>query len=355
MPKQLGSDAALSPKCQSACDVALHLSNLSPTSSHLSTPHHLQFVYRDTRTMPAPPWVAKGLSDILGLGALPRAQCYSTLTMDTDTETVREVIVPDLEGYSSEVRLRGHLLVSAAYCNTAGLSPSLSSWFLHAVQRSLGLPSASSSVHGITAHTLQDFLGTTPEARAFSDKYTAFRFPSLASTSTPRILTPDPDLVKPKKEKKPKASSKPASGRATPTTSTGPLSADALANAFGSGGRVYQKHQDDLFPSRGGSASGVARSTPGSGAHTPAPLRRGGAITVVESKAKAAVSKDKGKSKEDKIWDLPKSEETKRLEGIVSALRAVQSGEGKAAVPDKPPCFCQGVLARFMVAISPNL
>jgi hypothetical protein len=52
---------------------------------------------------------------------------------------------------------------------------------------------------------------------------------------------------------------------------------------------------------------------------------------------------DKEEKKGDRIWDLPKSEETKRLEGIMRDLREVQAGEGKVKVDGKvPPCFCQG-------------
>lgn len=194
----------------------------------------------------------------------------------------------------------------------------------------------------------QDFLGTTQPARDFIDKYIAFRFPAIpsASSSTPRVLTPDPDLIKPSKSKK-KDKAGAGSGRATPSAGgvNAPLSAADLSAAFGSGGRVYQKSQpaEGLFPSRGGSASGVQRPTPGSGAHTPVPVRRGGAITITEAKVKPA-AKGKGKEKEEeKIWDLPKSTEVQRLEGIVEALRNMQAGEGKAAAAmDKPPCFCQG-------------
>lgn len=36
----------------------------------------------------------------------------STARLTSDSETVNQVIVPDLEGYTTEVRLRGHLGVS---------------------------------------------------------------------------------------------------------------------------------------------------------------------------------------------------------------------------------------------------
>lgn len=114
---------------------------------------------------------------------------------------------------------------------------------------------------------------------------------------------------------------------------------EELESAFGAGGKVYQKHRDEgLFPSRGNSARGGSR-TPGSGAHTP--HRVGGAVTIMESTKPA---KEKGKAKEDKILDLPKSEETKRLEGIVEDLRQMQAGMGKGAPVNTTPCFCQGEL-----------
>lgn len=105
---------------------------------------------------------------------------------------------------------------------------------------------------------------------------------------------------------------------------------------------MYQKNRDDdLFPSRGNSGRGATR-TPGSGSHTPIG-RHAGAVTITES-TKMRDVKDKGKAKEEKIWDLPKSEETKRLEGIVANLRGLQAGMGKGAPVDTPPCFCQGEL-----------
>ncbi|KAL1405520.1 hypothetical protein Q8F55_009157 [Vanrija albida] len=230
---------------------------------------------------PTPAWVVKGLQDVLGL----------------DAETIEQVIVPDLESsYSSEVRLRSHL---------------------------------------------QDFLGSSAPARAFADKYTQYRFPSIAASSRPQILTPDPDLVKKPKAKGTKSAT--GSGRATPAASSSSTNvADALEAAFGPGGKVYQKHQDnDLFPGRGGSGKGAHRSTPGSGAHTPRAGLVGSAITIHEAKSKPA-PKGKGKDKEEKIWDLPKSKAVLRLEGQIANLKGLQAGMGKVALSDDyVPCFCQ--------------
>jgi hypothetical protein len=60
----------------------------------------------------------------------------------------------------------------------------------------------------------------------------------------------------------------------------------------------------------------------------------------MEKKSKGKDRAEPAPPKEDKIWDVPKSKEVLRLEGVVAALRGVQGG-GKAVVSDKP-CFCQG-------------
>ncbi|CAK9786937.1 hypothetical protein CC85DRAFT_328765 [Cutaneotrichosporon oleaginosum] len=255
----------------------------------------------------APAWVAQSLAHVLGL----------------DLETINQVIIPDLEGYTSEVRLRGHL---------------------------------------------QDFLGSTTAARAFADRYIAYRFPPLPTpaiapgSSATRIVQPTPryatapapkershhappdlkdhiraDLGLKKKKKNTAALAVAASQAPVARTPSATLP-EELESAFGAGGKVYQKNRDDLFPSRGNSARGGVR-TPNSGAHTP--HRVGGAVTIVETTKPA---KEKGKAKEDKIWDLPKSEETMRLEGIVENLRQMQAGMGKAPPVNTPPCFCQARL-----------
>lgn len=103
-----------------------------------------------------------------------------------------------------------------------------------------------------------------------------------------------------------------------------PGTGSGAASPFGS-------HSDLQSMSRGGSASGS-----GSGRGH---LRAAGAVTIIEKKGKG---KEKAAEKSgDKIWDLPKSAEVLRLEGIVDALRAVQDG-GKGPAVDTPPCFCQG-------------
>lgn len=47
-------------------------------------------------------------------GLMLLSRRHEPLLTTPDAETINEVIVPDLESYSSEVRLRGHLLVSFA-------------------------------------------------------------------------------------------------------------------------------------------------------------------------------------------------------------------------------------------------
>lgn len=119
---------------------------------------------------------------------------------------------------------------------------------------------------------------------------------------------------------------------------------------------MYQKHQDnDLFPGRGGSGKGAHRATPGSGAHTPRSGLVGSAITIHEAKPKPA-PKDKGKAKEDKIWDLPKSKAVLRLEGQIANLKGMQAGMGKVALSDDyVPCFCQGgCRRRIQLTVSPR-
>jgi hypothetical protein len=51
-----------------------------------------------------------------------------------------------------------------------------------------------------------------------------------------------------------------------------------------------------------------------------------------------------GKGKQvEKIWDVPKSREVKRLEGVIGDLRGLQNSEGKVNIdPGKQDCFCQG-------------
>ncbi|WWD15834.1 hypothetical protein CI109_100258 [Kwoniella shandongensis] len=285
-----------------------------------------------------PPWVVKDLANILGL----------------DEESVKEMVVPDLESYTHEARLRVHL---------------------------------------------QDFLGSSPQAKAFTTRYISYRFPSLATSSSssapPITLTPDPALDKPRpsttarvqgKSKSTKGTG-PNSGTQTPssrlapktaTTSTaggGNFSPDALNAAFGPGGKVYQKNRDvDDSWGRPSSSSGFSRG--GSGSNTPShshsqgPLprqRQAGAISIQVQTPRidgssgtltpslgigmgmgSRPSSGKGKGRNgggggpEKIWDRPKSKEVKRLEGMIEDLRKVREGEGKVDNGDKVyKCFCQ--------------
>lgn len=157
----------------------------------------------------------------------------------------------------------------------------------------------------------QDFLGSTPQARAFADRYVAYRFPSIQPPPPAPVSDPRVDKAKAKAMRQNLKPGKPGTGSSASTP-------------FGS-------HTDLNSMSRGGSASGSGRGQ----------MRSAGAITIIEKKGK---DKGKGKAVEkagDKIWDLPKSKEVLRLEGIVDALKQVQDG-GKGPHVDTPPCFCQG-------------
>jgi hypothetical protein len=115
---------------------------------------------------------------------------------------------------------------------------------------------------------------------------------------------------------------------------------DDLNARFGQGGKIYQKNMeaDDAswvnpIGSRGGSGS----NTPG---------RPAGAVTFNEAKPKRveppASSSGKGKGV-DKIWDMPRSKEVRRLEGIIGDLKGLQNSEGKTRKDDDhQDCFCQG-------------
>jgi hypothetical protein len=113
---------------------------------------------------------------------------------------------------------------------------------------------------------------------------------------------------------------------------------------------VYLKNReaDDSNPtpsSRSGS------NTPHSRAEVP---RSAGAVTYTEAKLKPRLDSRNGSGSGsgnretergggEKIWDLPKSKEVKRLEDTIEKLRVVQ-GEGKVAKEEQliPDCFCQG-------------
>lgn len=133
---------------------------------------------------------------------------------------------------------------------------------------------------------------------------------------------------------------------------------------------MYQKNRDaDGFDGFGGGKSGdISRTTSGtgnnrtlgagvisgnasaggSGTHTPhsQPVRRGGAVTITEAKPRQQSNGErasqKGKQREEKIWDLPKSKTVKRLEKLVEDLKTLQAG-GKVPRKDtEVECFCQG-------------
>ena len=219
------------------------------------------------------------------------------------------MLLPDLESYTSEVRLRTHLV---------------------------------------------DLLGPSAAAKTFVSKYLALRFPSIASGSSLAGPAADP----------------PSSIKAAPahTSAPGGNTTDALHDAFGPSGKVYQKNRDadeaSWTTTRGGSAGGKPRSGQNSGTHTPShqvPRQRlGGAVSIIEKVSSASrhdtaspssagagsTSKGKGKSKaSEKIWDKEKSREVKRLESILGDLRTLQEGEGRVQLdPSRQDCFCQGRL-----------
>lgn len=81
-----------------------------------------------------------------------------------------------------------------------------------------------------------------------------------------------------------------------------------------------------------------------SGSNTPlSRQRQGGAISVsiVEKpKSSAGVGSGKGKGKVEKIWDVPKSKEVKKIEAIIASLRSIQESGPKPG--EGYNCFCQG-------------
>lgn len=186
-------------------------------------------------------------------------------------------------------------------------------------------------------HVRQDFLGPSTKAKAFVARYLSFRFPNIASSSTPiPALTPSHTGSQ--------HPEKPAKGKGSSTD---------LSAKFGPGGKVHQK--DIPTPS----ASGSGSRTPVYGG------RQAGAVTYniaepklkpkrVDQSAPGSVGGN-GKGKQvDKIWDAHKSREVRRLEGIVADLKGLQNSEGKVRVDDEAKeCFCQGTpsspLARHQV------
>ncbi|KAK4687721.1 hypothetical protein P7C73_g2379, partial [Tremellales sp. Uapishka_1] len=224
-----------------------------------------------------PPWIAKDLAAVLGL----------------DLETVKQVIIPDLETYTHEVRLRSHL---------------------------------------------QDFLGSTPSAKTFTDRYLKHRFPNLLNTagaSTPPIVS---QWDKPPVNKTTTASQTSKKAKSGSSTPSGGLSTEALNSAFGPGGKIYQKNRD--ADGWGGSPSGSGSQTPGIQFRTPLPVSRPGGAMTIKTKAETKSQKQK---EQEKIWDIPKSKEVKRLESLIEDLEKMKIGEGKTASEEAVfECFCQG-------------
>jgi len=200
----------------------------------------------------------------------------------------------------------------------------------------------------------QDFLGPTPQAKAFIDKYISYRFPSIPA---PTPSAP-PSL---KTNSQPTAAGATSRGNSKPASKVGTPSATGYSGhdrdlgravsdafAFGPSGTVYNKNAlADAGSSRGGSGSNTPQFRQ--------PGRSGGALTIHEAKAK---DKGKGKAaatggsggsgggKGDKIWDVPKSREVKRLEGLKGKMKMVQDGEKVKRDDEVPDCFCQGTFSR---------
>lgn len=74
-------------------------------------------------------------------------------------------------------------------------------------------------------------------------------------------------------------------------------------------------------------------------------------MTIVEARPDKGKGKAKSKSSgdgpgfvgnRDKIWDLPKSKEVIRLEGVKDKLSSIQDGGKFARENDASDCFCQG-------------
>jgi len=88
----------------------------------------------------------------------------------------------------------------------------------------------------------------------------------------------------------------------------------------------------------------TAGSTRGGGSGSNTPGRQAGAVTFTEAKPKRVEASTNGKGKQaEKIWDMPRSREVRRLEGIIGDLRGLQNSEGKVTRDEgKEDCFCQG-------------
>ena len=206
----------------------------------------------------------------------------------------------------------------------------------------------------------QDFLGPSQPAKTFIDKYIAYRFQNVPTSSAP-ASTPS---FKPSGVDDNTRSGRPNAGNAAKAqhSHTAPASQPAsrdrspipsnFNDAFGQSGKGYQKNIDadqDMF----------GRYTPspsGSGANTPDHSRRrhpqihqdarpGGFLTVHQVAAvhKQHDDREKGKGKENKIWDLPRSKDVRKLDVIREKLLEVQASMGKLEITRSiHDCFCQG-------------
>ncbi|ORX39792.1 hypothetical protein BD324DRAFT_234906 [Kockovaella imperatae] len=135
-----------------------------------------------------------------------------------------------------------------------------------------------------------------------------------------------------------------------------------LENAFGPHAKMYMKNQaadQDLFGRY--SSSGSGSSTPHQRHHVQAHegARAGGRLTVHHVPPKSSEASGSGsgsgsgtggtgfadfgkkEGSEDRIWDMPRSKDVKRLEEIREKLLAVQEGNGKVQAKPYPECFCQ--------------
>ncbi|RXK38322.1 hypothetical protein M231_04364 [Tremella mesenterica] len=222
-----------------------------------------------------PPWVARELASILGI----------------DEESVKQMIIPDLEGYTSQARLTSHL---------------------------------------------QDFLGSSSAAKSFSSRYLALRFPTISNPSLPPPSSTS--SLKPSPTPSPLFSQ-----NATKISYPGsPNTQDLINNAFGPGGKIYQKNRDADDSSRHIQPS--------------VPRQKIGGLSIVEKAQKSSQAhenhrdvqgsgsgKGKGKAsgKGDKIWDKEKSEVVVKLENVLRNLERMQLGQGALEEEGHLDCFCQ--------------
>ena len=200
-------------------------------------------------------------------------------------------------------------------------------------------------------YTLQDFLGPSSAAKAFIDRYISYRFASVPSAPS---HSSHPNVKLPKTGNHSRAALAPDSNSRSTQLDTARLDA-----AFGPSGTVYLKNRDadDLSSKYGGpSPSGSGSNTPqfrhpnsqaGQGGHHPHESPRpAGNLVVHEAKVRSAghtVGDAKGKGKDEKVWDLPRSKEVKKLDDLRDRLLELQAGQGKVVSMEPVyECFCQG-------------